>query len=214
MNRLEKLLEILEIEVNEVFYLYNTRALAYRVNESLVLEYSSDDGWEECSIELLDLFRSDIPISKTPPKTKTEELHDVMCDSVEDLYVIDMDGEIYLEEDQAMVELIDSCVLQGNVGTREELMFLKEQRAVEAEVRYLQKISPDTEWDGVNKHWIAACKMTDDGKISIGSTTSLKDSKYYFPDKESLENMLRMVTPERYRKYIFEYQNIENVEEN
>ncbi len=109
-----------------------------------------------------------------------------------------MTKEVGKEHDFSLYSLVcEDC------GTQEEMEFLREKRAVEAEIRFLQKKYPDNEWDGVNEHWYAYFNDRNN-QIDFDYSSNGRCADFYFPTEESVKEMIETVTEERYMKYILE----------
>ena len=79
--------------------------------------------------------------------------------------------------------------------------YIREQRQVIAEIEGIQRMYPDTEWNGVNKHWCLAY-FTEREELVPTFTIATRFSAFFFPTCLSCEEMLEKVGEHRYKKYI------------
>ncbi len=125
-------------------------------------------AWCTINYNLLLLLQDNIPIYPIAMETPLEVVHNEMIDSSTGKYVLTSEGVV------TETERTEEAILQGNVGSKEEMGFLAEKRVVEAELRYFQQRYPDSAWDTKNQHHYLLWNADLNQLVSSAETTEKK----------------------------------------
>lgn len=193
-DKVSKVFQILGVEPNERFLMSQNGQK--QSNEEVYIDehLNIHHAWMNTNC-LCNFLNGEYGIIKIPQKTKRELFLEEMH-SKEVTHYIDLCGVITRTDARYA-----SAITQGNCGTKEKMKYLREKRQVEAEIKFMMKKYPDTEWDGKDKHWFIRYNNVKDS-LEADYYYEWKVTEYCFPTEESCELMLELVTEERYKKYI------------
>ncbi len=203
-HHITQIFEMLNLQPDEEFQLANDYThRTFRLTNKLHVQSKTtiDTTWTEHPEMLARLLSGQALILKIPVKSRLQLLHEDMIDRQYD-YRLSTDGNIYLVTD---MDYSETEILQGNTGTYEEMLFLKEKRQVESEIRFLQKQSLNNKDFNKSPYIFYYCYWdNDDAQFEIGIASDIKPNNLCFPQKDDVLNMLRIIGEDRYKKYILE----------